>query len=165
MQERDAKLLVMGVSGSGKSTIGAALAQRLGAAFIDADDLHPEENVAAMAAGLPLTDDMRWPWLDACAAAMQDAGAIVLACSALRRAYRDRLRAAVPGLQLVYPRADRALIERRMSARKDHFMPVSLLDSQFATLEPPGADETPISVSVAPPVPEIVDRIIARLTA
>lgn len=159
------KLLVMGVSGSGKSTIGAALADRLDARFIDADDLHPPENVAVMAAGRPLTDEMRWPWLEACAAAMQEAGPVVLGCSALTRAYRDRLRAAVPRLRVVYPQADRAVIETRMAARQDHFMPLSLLDSQFATLEPPGADERPITVSIAPAIPDIVDRILAGLKA
>ena len=158
--------VVMGVSGSGKSTIGAALAQRLGADFVDADDLHPPENVAHMAAGLPLSDDMRWPWLDACGAVLQNrSGDIVLACSALRRSYRDRLRQAVPDLVLIYPDAPRALVEARMCARTGHFMPVALLDSQYATLEPPQNDEAPIPVGIDASVDQIVDRILQGLVS
>jgi len=157
------RILVMGVAGSGKSTLGAALAARLGVAFVDADDLHPPENIAAQAAGRPLTDEMRAPWLEACGRVLAEAPGGVLGCSALKRAYRDRLRAFVPDLALVYPEADRALIEARMAARADHFMPVSLLDSQFATLEPPTPDEAPITVSIVPRVDEIVDTLVHRL--
>lgn len=157
------KLLVMGVSGSGKSTIGAALAGALGLPFTDADDLHPAQNVAWMASGKPLTDEMRWPWLEACGVALSKGG--VLGCSALKRAYRDRLRAAVPGLVLVYPQADRALIAARLAARQDHFMPPALLDSQFATLEEPGPEEAPIVVSVDQPVAAIVDQIVSAVQA
>lgn len=157
------KLLVMGVAGSGKSTLGAALATALNARFIDADDLHPPENIAAMSAGEPLTDAMRWPWLDACADAVNGAGDVVLGCSALRRSYRNRLRAKVPELRLIYPAADRALIERRMTARQGHFMPVALLDSQFATLDPPSPEENPVTVSVDAPVEQIVGAILEQL--
>lgn len=157
------KLLVMGVSGSGKSTLGAALATALNARFIDADDLHPQENIAAMSAGEPLTDAMRWPWLDACADAVNGTGDVVLGCSALRRSYRDRLRAKVPQLRLIYPAADRTLIERRMAARQGHFMPVALLNSQFATLEPPVPEEHPVTVSVDAPVEQIVATILEQL--
>lgn len=157
------KIVVMGVSGSGKSTLGAALADALGAAFIDADDLHPAENVAHMAAGRPLTDAMRWPWLDACAAAMVGGDNVVLACSALRRAYRDRLRGGVSGLTLVYIDAKPALTAQRMAGRADHFMPPALLDSQFATLEPPTAEEAPILCNPALPVAEQVADITAKL--
>lgn len=158
------KILVMGVSGSGKSTLGAALASALGGRFIDADDLHPAGNVAHMAAGKPLNDAMRWPWLDACGAALAETkGDAVLGCSALKRSYRDRLRAAVPGLILVYPDAPRALVEARMQARKGHFMPPALLDSQYATLEPPQEDEAPIRVGIDAPVERIVQAILPRL--
>lgn len=159
------KIVVMGVSGSGKSSIGAALAVQLGARFLDADDLHPPENVAAMAAGQALSDEMRWPWLAQCGAALAEADSVVLACSALRRSYRDVLRAAAPDLRLVYPAAERALIEARMRARQGHYMPVSLLDSQFETLEPPHEEEAPIVVSVAPKIDDIVAEVLALLAA
>jgi carbohydrate kinase (thermoresistant glucokinase family) len=137
-------VVVMGVSGGGKSTLGRALAKRLGAVFVDADDLHPLANIEQMKAGQPLTDEMRWPWLDACGAEMRRNDKIVLACSALKRSYRDRLRACVPDLRIVYPQLTREIVEARLAAREGHFMPPSLLASQFATLEPPTADETPI---------------------
>ncbi|MBU6247004.1 MAG: gluconokinase [Xanthomonadaceae bacterium] len=135
----------MGVAGSGKSTFGAALAIALGARFLDADDLHPASNLQKMTAGRPLDDDDRWPWLDAVAAwiaSRQAAGvACVVACSALRRAYRDRLRAGVPDAPgFVYLDVPRNELARRMRARR-HFMPPSLLDSQLATLEAPNGDE------------------------
>ncbi len=155
-------ILVMGVSGSGKSTIGKGLAQRIGAAFLDADDFHPPENVARMAAGKPLTDDMRWPWLDRLVTEVGSAGGdhdVVLACSALRRSYRDHLRRGIADLILIYPDAPRTLIQSRMAARADHYMPLALLDSQFATLEVPTPDEDPITVSVDQPV----DAIVAQL--
>lgn len=144
----------MGVSGSGKTTVGSALAAALGRRFVDADDLHPPANVEKMAAGVPLTDDDRRPWLDAVGAVLAEGG-VVVACSALRRAYRDRLRAAAPGLRLVFLHGTRELLAERMGHR-DHFMPVTLLDSQLATLEEPGPDEHPLSFDVARPVDEIV---------
>ncbi|RYG91536.1 gluconokinase [Loktanella sp. IMCC34160] len=157
------KIVVMGVSGSGKSTLGVALAHALGATFIDADDLHPAENVAHMAAGRALTDAMRWPWLDRCADAMAQAGDVVLACSALRRAYRDRLRAGVAGLRLVHIEATPDLTAARMADRAGHFMPTTLLDSQFATLEPPDGTEAPIISDPALPVAEQVADILTKL--
>ena len=153
-------VVVMGVSGSGKSTVGAALAATLGWPLIDADDLHPPENVAKMAAGVPLTDDDRWPWLDAMGKGLHDtaetAGLAVGACSALKRSYRDRLvKAAGEPIVFVYLEGSYAEIDRRMKARKHHFMPESLLRSQFAALEPPGQDENAITVPIAA-TPEIV---------
>ncbi|MFT5743101.1 MAG: gluconokinase [Paracoccaceae bacterium] len=159
-------VLVMGVSGSGKSTIGAALAQRLGATFLDADDFHSPANVAWMAAGKPLTDDMRWPWLDRLAQEVgkaRDSSDVVLACSALRRSYRDHLRLGIPELEVIYPDARRSLIRSRMESREGHFMPVALMDSQFATLDVPKPDEGVISVSAAQPVAAIVTQTLAIL--
>jgi carbohydrate kinase (thermoresistant glucokinase family) len=137
-------VVVMGVSGGGKSTLGRALAERLGAEFVDADDLHPQANIEHMKYGQPLTDEMRWPWLDVCSAEMKRMDRVVLACSALKRSYRDRLRAGVPDLLFVYPELTPEIVEARLASRQGHFMPPSLLASQFATLEPPTADEKPI---------------------
>lgn len=153
-------VVVMGVSGSGKSALGAALAVRVGARFIDADDLHPTMNVAKMTAGHELDDDDRRPWLDAVADELRTGGVIV-ACSALRRHYRDRLRLAAPQLVLVFLHGEELILARRMRARRDHFMPVSLLSSQFAALEPPSADEHPINADADRPLAELVDDIIA----
>lgn len=141
------RAMVMGVSGGGKSSLGRALADHLGAMFIDADDLHPPENIAWMAAGKPLDDEMRWPWLDACGAAMAGHERVILACSALKRSYRDRLRVAVPDVRIVYPELTFEIVSARLAVREGHFMPPSLLESQFATLEAPSADESPILVS------------------
>lgn len=143
----DLAVVVMGVSGSGKSTIGAAIADAIGVPFVDGDDLHPAANVAKMSAGDPLTDDDRWPWLDAVAARLAGGG-VVVACSALKRAYRDRLRAAAPALRLVFLDGDRETLAPRMSTRPGHFMPASLLDSQLATLERPSPDEHAIVLEV-----------------
>ncbi len=153
----------MGVSGSGKSTIASALAERLGMRFADADALHPAANVAKMAAGIPLTDSDRGPWLDAVGATLAP-GDVVIACSALTRAYRDRLRAVAPDLALVYLRGSRDLLAERMGHRV-HFMPVSLLDSQLATLEEPAADEHPVTVDIAATPAEIVDAIAEQLVS
>jgi gluconokinase len=155
-------VVVMGVSGSGKTTVGAALADALGLGFVDGDSLHPAANVAKMAAGIPLDDADRAPWLDAIGEVLA-AGPVVVACSALKRAYRDRLRAAAPSLRLVFLDGSRALLASRMAARPGHFMPTSLLDSQRATLEPPGLDEHPLTVDVATPVPELVSLLVASL--
>lgn len=158
-------VLVMGVSGAGKSTLGALLAEALGVPFADADAFHPPANVAKMAAGMPLTDDDRWPWLDAIGAwlAARGAGGGVVTCSALKRAYRDRLRAACPSLRLVHLDGDAALIAARQATRPGHFMPASLMASQFATLEPPNAEEGAIILSVTPPPAQVLAAALAAL--
>ena len=161
-------LLVMGVSGSGKTTVAALLAGRLGWEYGDADDFHPAANKAKQHAGIPLTDEDRWPWLRTMAAWIDATRAVgrhgVLACSALKRSYRDILVGARPDVTLVYLQGDKALIGQRQAARRNHFMPASLVDSQFATLEEPGPAEHPLSVSVAPRPAAIVDEIIGRLS-
>lgn len=143
-------LLVTGVSGSGKSTVGRLLALRLGWQYAEADDFHPEANLAKMAAGHPLTDADRRPWLANIAAWIDQATAAgrpaVVSCSALKRAYREQLRATRPNVRLIYLDADPETIRRRLAARRDHFFPAALLDSQFADLEPPADDERPYRV-------------------
>ena len=160
-------LIVMGVSGSGKSTIATALAGRLGWAFEDGDRFHPASNVAKMSAGHPLTDEDRWPWLQAIADEIErvchTGGHVVIACSALKRAYRDALARGRKGTRFVFLDGNQALIAQRLADRKGHFMPPGLLDSQFRTLEPPQADEDPINVSIDAPVEAIVDNIVAQL--
>jgi gluconokinase len=160
-------LIVMGVSGSGKTTIGEHLAARLGWAYEDADQFHPASNVAKMSAGHPLTDEDRWPWLRAIAAEIdrvRDAGnAVVIGCSALKRVYRDILVHHRTDTRLVYLEGTQALIGDRLSHRKGHFMPPGLLTSQFDTLEPPTADEHPVTVSIDAPVETIVDDVLRQL--
>ncbi len=162
-----AVLVVMGVSGSGKTTIAALLAGRLGWEFEDGDDFHPPENVAKMHGGTPLTDEDRWPWLHAIAAwidATRSTGRHgIVACSALKRAYRDILLRDKPDVRLVYLQGGKQLISTRQAARLNHYMPAALVDSQFAALEEPGADESPIVVSVAPRPSEVVQDIVAQL--
>ena len=152
-------VVVMGVSGSGKSTVARRLADALGYAFLDGDDLHPAANVAKMHAGVPLADADRLPWLDAIATWMRQqlvAGhSAVVACSALKRAYRERLRQAGPIVRFVYLRVDHDELARRMRGR-EHFMPPSLLDSQLATLEEPGSDEPAFKVDANGTVEEVV---------
>jgi gluconokinase len=159
------RLLVMGVSGCGKSSFGAALAEALALPFADADAFHPPANIAKMAAGMALTDADRWPWLDAIGAWLAGQPAGIAACSALKRAYRDRLRAAVPGLRLLHLAGDEALIAARQAARAGHFMPPSLMASQFATLEPPGPEERASVLDVTEPVALLVARAKAALAA
>jgi gluconokinase len=160
-------LIVMGVSGSGKSTIAAALAERLGWTFEDGDRFHPASNVAKMHAGHPLTDEDRWPWLRAIADEIERVckagGHVVIACSALKRAYRDVLLRGRSDVRFVFLNGSQALIADRLAQRKGHFMPAGLLDSQFKTLEPPQADERPITVSIDAPVETIVDNIVAKV--
>lgn len=155
--------MVMGVSGSGKSTVGASLAATLGVEFVDGDALHPESNVAKMAAGTPLTDDDRWPWLDAVGERLA-ASPVVIACSALRRVYRDRLRDAAPGIRFVFLEGSRELLAERMGARADHFMPTALLDSQLATLEAPTPDEQALTFDVAEAPAAIVAEAASQLS-
>lgn len=148
------RLLVMGVSGCGKSTLGALLAERLGLPFGDADSFHPPANIEKMSAGIPLTDADRWPWLDALGAwlATQPDGGVI-ACSALKRSYRDRLREHVPTLQILHPHGEPTLIAARQAARAGHFMPPTLMASQLATLEPCASDEAALALDVSlPPV-------------
>jgi gluconokinase len=160
-------LIVMGVSGSGKSTIAARLAERLNSVYEDGDRFHPASNVAKMSAGLPLTDEDRWPWLQAIADEIdrvcQAGGHVVIACSALKRAYRDLLVHGRRDVRIVFLSGTQSLIAGRLARRKDHFMPPGLLDSQFATLEPPGADENPVTVSIDASVETIVDDIVRQL--
>jgi len=158
-------VVVMGVSGSGKSTVGAALAVALGTPFVDGDALHPPANVAKMAAGIPLDDEDRWPWLAAVGRRLAEAGpeGLVVACSALRRVYRDAIRAEGPETVFVELDGDHDLLAQRMRARPGHFMPPSLLDSQLATLEPLQPDEPGMRVSVDLPPAELVAEVVRRL--
>ncbi|RJF75103.1 gluconokinase [Rhodopseudomonas palustris] len=160
-------LIVMGVSGSGKTSVGKALAERLGWSYEDADDFHPPANVAKMSAGHPLNDDDRWPWLRAIAAEIDKVadggGRVVFGCSALKRSYRDVLVHGRADTRIVYLDGSRETIAARIAARHHHFMPPGLLDSQFATLEPPGADEQPIVVGIDNTIEQIVDGIVAQL--
>jgi len=160
-----AVILVMGVSGSGKTTIAELLAERLGWRLLEGDAFHPPANVAKMRAGTPLTDEDRWPWLRAIADAMGQDGDAVVACSALKRAYRDILMGDRNDVRLVYLRGARGLIAGRLAERRDHFMPPGLLDSQFATLQEPDADERPIIVSIDADPATIVERILEQMRA
>jgi gluconokinase len=153
-------VLVMGVAGVGKTTIGEALARALGARFIDADDYHPPENVAKMKAGIPLRDEDRWPWLQRLNGILKDEQNAVLACSALKKSYRRRLAEGLKDFKVVYLHASAELIRSRMTARTHRFMPATLLESQLATLEAP-ADA--IAIDVAAPLEDSVATIIARL--
>ncbi len=159
-------LLVMGVSGSGKSTVASLLAQRLAWPFVDGDDLHSADHIAKMRSGHALDEADRTPWLARIGAwidARLKAGESgVIVCSALRRAYRDTL-VRDRAVRIVYLEGNRGLIAERLAARRGHFMPGSLLDSQFAALEPPGPDEDPITVSIEDPPDAIVAAICARL--
>jgi gluconokinase len=165
--ETPCALVVMGVSGSGKSTIGEKLAERLGWSYEDGDKFHPPSNVAKMSAGQPLTDEDRWPWLQAIANEIDrvcEAGEhAVIACSALKRAYRDILVHGRNDVRIIYLKGTQDLIASRLALRKGHFMPPGLLASQFRTLEPPDASENPVTVSIDASVETIVDDIISQL--
>ncbi len=160
-------LIVMGVSGSGKSTIADALGRRLGWIVADADQFHSESNIQKMRAGIALTDDDRWPWLYAVAAEIArkraSGASIIMACSALKRAYRDILVQGHRDTRIVYLRGDKSLIANRLRARDAHFMPSGLLESQFDALEEPAADERPIVVNIDATVDNIADQIITML--
>ena len=158
-------VVVMGVSGCGKSTIGSQLATSLSVEFVDADDLHPASNVRAMAAGRPLTDDDRWPWLDDVGGALAAAShtGLVMACSALKRSYRDAIRTHAPDVYFIHLVGTPELLSQRIEARTGHFMPAELLDSQLATLEPLASDERGITVAIGPTPDEIVREIAGRL--
>jgi len=154
-------VVVMGVCGCGKSAVASSLASQFGWRAVDADDLHSREAVAKMRAGQALVDADRFPWLDRVGAVLVEAAAesqgILVACSALRRIYRDRLRAACPGVRFVFLDGSRELIACRMAQRRDHYMPTSLLDSQLRTLERPGTDETDVlRIDIEPPLTAVV---------
>lgn len=154
-------VVVMGVSGSGKTTLGQRLAARLGCAFIDADDHHPKENVAKMAAGVPLDDADRWPWLEALNTLLRaQAHDVVLACSALKQAYRARLCEGITDCRLVYLKGSIEQIRTRLAERQHRYMPASLLESQFAALEPP---VDAIMVDVGEPADACVETVLAAL--
>jgi gluconokinase len=157
-------IVVMGVSGAGKTTVGRMLARAMGAEFIDGDDLHSEAARAKMAAGGALTDEDRWPWLDRVGAALARGERTIVACSALRRAYRDRLRAAAgPGLRFVYLNADPETMRARVAGRRGHYMPASLVDSQFASLEPPTGEPDVIATPADADLDAEIPRLAARL--
>jgi gluconokinase len=163
MQHTTPLVVVMGVSGSGKSTVGAALAQRLRVPFADADDFHPPANVAKMSAGIPLDDDDRRPWLEAIGRwlADHDETGGVASCSALKRSYRDALRSFAPRTELAHLHGDRDVIASRQASRPGHFMPSSLLDSQFETLEPIQPDEYGVQLDVSADVDHIVQSYLS----
>lgn len=153
----------MGVSGAGKTTVGQAAAALAGVRFLDADALHPASNVAKMAAGLPLDDADRAPWLDAVGAALVAVAPCIMACSALRAAYRDRLRVDAPRARFALLDLDRAGLERRLVAREGHFMPAALLDSQLATLERPAPAEGVLVLDADRPLDELAAAVAALL--
>lgn len=160
---RRPQVVVMGVSGSGKSTVGELAAAALGVPFVDGDALHPAANVAKMASGVPLTDEDRIPWLLAVGRALADTApeGVVVACSALKRSYRDLIRSEAPDAVFAELDGSRELLAERMAARPGHFMPVSLLDSQLATLQPLGDDEAGMRLDVAQLPGELADAIAA----
>jgi gluconokinase len=162
-------LVVMGVSGCGKSTVGVALAQALKVPYLEGDDFHSVENVARMASGTPLTDEDRQGWLgilaNRLAHAAQQGQGLVLSCSALKHRYREVLRQGAPNLGLVYLYGDKAVLIERMASRGKHYMPSSLLDSQLAALEPPSLEEGALAFSVERPVAEIASEVLAAVAA
>lgn len=162
-------VIVMGVSGSGKSLVGSVLAEALGARFAEADSFHPPENINRMSAGMPLRDEDRWGWLDAIAIEITEAErkgeTLVVTCSALKRIYRDRLRLASRHIRFVYLKVDRDTAAARVASRKGHFMPASLIDSQYADLQQPEADENSITLDARKTPSEIVGLAVAALSA
>ncbi len=161
-------VVAMGVCGSGKTSVGKVIASRMNWRFIEGDDLHPPANKAKMASGVPLTDEDRWPWLDHIADRMRAidkaGGSAVVACSALRQAYRDRLRGSGVDLRFLHLTGDAGLIRQRMKSRSSHFMPAGLLDSQLATLEPARPDEDLYEVDISGTVSDLAEAAIRSLT-
>jgi len=157
------KIVVMGVTGCGKTTVGIALAEALGIEFIDSDDLHSESNKKKMSSGTPLTDSDREPWLQVVSKTLQNHENIVVACSALKKSYRSTILAGAPTTKFVHLSGSQELIFTRLSERSHHFMPIGLLDSQFETLEPLGHTETGKVFEISKPVNEIVNEVIAWL--
>jgi gluconokinase len=159
------RIVIMGVSGCGKSSVGEGLAARLGIPYRDGDALHPPANVEKMRAGIPLTDEDRWPWLDRVARVLATEAPVIVGCSALRRAYRDRLRAGSGGpVRFLHLTGSREVIAARMAARSGHYMPTSLLDSQFAALEPPGPDEA-LALDIDRPLDAIIAAAAEGVTS
>jgi gluconokinase len=159
----DLRVVIMGVAGCGKSSVGEALSGRLQVPYRDGDDLHTPQAVEKMRTGSPLTDDDRWPWLDRVAKVLLTEAPVIVGCSALKRAYRDRIRAGAGGpVTFVHLSGSQTLIASRMAARTGHYMPTSLLDSQFAALEPPGPDEA-VTVDIDQPPGAIVDTILSKI--
>jgi gluconokinase len=160
-------IVVMGVAGSGKTTIASRLAERLRWRFAEGDSFHPPANVARMRDGIALTDEDRWPWLDAIAAWIDSARASgersVITCSALKRAYRERLAGGHDDVRFVYLKGEYGLVARRMAARTGHYMPLALLQSQYDALEEPRPGESPLVVAIEPSPEEIVAAIVAAL--
>ncbi|MFD1745473.1 gluconokinase [Rhizobium helianthi] len=161
------RMVLMGVAGSGKSTVGEALAKRLGATYYDGDDLHPQANIEKMSRGEPLTDEDRWPWLTKVGERLGEAGdTLIIGCSALKRIYRDHIREkAGATVVFIHLSGSRKVIESRMGARTGHFMPTSLLDSQFATLEVPGEDEHAVTADIDQSLDDVVREIVEKLEA
>ena len=157
------KIVVMGVTGCGKTTVGAALAESLGIEFIDSDDLHSESNKKKMSSGTPLTDADREPWLQAVSKTLQNHESIVVACSALKKSYRSTIISGAPTTKFVHLNGSQELIFARLSERSHHFMPIGLLDSQFQTLEPLDHTETGKVFEISQPVDQIVNEVIAWL--
>lgn len=160
-------IVVMGVSGAGKSTIGALIAEKFGVPFVDADALHPLDNIEKMASGNPLEDDDRWTWLAAVGQRLEEARrrGLVVACSALKRSYRDAIKREAPSVIFVQLRGSRQLLAGRLTGRKGHFMPESLLDSQLATLEDVQADERGVTVNVDSAISDVVSGAVAGIRA
>jgi gluconokinase len=156
--------VVMGVASCGKTTVGAAVADRLGVRFIEGDRLHSAANIAKMSAGTPLTDEDRWPWLASIGAALRGEDGAIAACSALKKSYRKAIAAAAGRpVSFVFLSGGRALLQQRINARKNHFMPPTLLDSQLATLEIPGPDEDAVTIDIAQEPEAIVEAAVAFL--
>ena len=162
-------VVVMGVSGSGKTTIGTLVAHELGVQFIDGDSLHPLENVQKMAAGTPLDDDDRWPWLESVGRTLHEHGerreGLVVACSALKRAYRERIRSQAPSALFLHLDGTLEVLTRRIEGRSGHFMPAALLESQIETLEPLAQEEGGYVLNIDQPVADMVDDAVTRLRA
>jgi gluconokinase len=159
-------VVVMGVASCGKTAVGEALARLLDCRFIEGDRLHPAANIAKMSSGTPLTDEDRWPWLAEIGLALKGDDGAIATCSALKRAYRQAItKAAGRPIAFVHLSGSRVLLEERIRARKDHFMPPSLLGSQLATLEPPGMDEAAVTLDIAKPVEALVEEAKAYLLA
>ena len=162
------RIVIMGVSGCGKSTVGAQLAQRLGVSFLEGDALHPPRNIELMRSGIALTDEDRREWLDAIGQRLQalaDDEGLVIACSALKRSYRERLRSGDPQVLFVHLSGSRELIAQRIAARTHRYMPASLLESQFATLQPPTPDEPALSLDVRLPPSALIEAVAQHLQA